>query len=228
MLKRSEVYSPQLKYQILYEYENDDYTIKELCKKHGISDRTFYDWKIKYERYGLEGLENSKAKRIYSAKMKVMAVEDYLSGKGSLTEIIYKYDISSRSVLSRWIKKYNSHSILEDTRKGEKYSMTKGRKTTLKERIEIVQSALANNKNYHEVSQNYQVSYQQVYQWVRKYEKGGWESLKDRRGHKKDQTELTADDKMKLKLRKIEKENEHLRAENAFLKKLKEVERRCD
>ncbi|WP_207225836.1 helix-turn-helix domain-containing protein, partial [Aeribacillus pallidus] len=32
----------------------------------------------------------------------------------------------------------------------------------------------------------YEVSYQQVYQWVKKYENGGEEALKDKRGRKKD------------------------------------------
>ncbi len=63
--------------------------------------------------------------------------------------------------------------------------MTKGRKTTWKERIEIVQDALENGKNYHKTAEKHQVSYQQVYQWVRKYEAGGWDALKDRRGRSK-------------------------------------------
>ena len=104
--------------------------------------------------------------------------------------------------------------------------MTKGRKTTWKERIEIVQDALENEKNYQQTAENHQVSYQQVYQWVRKYEDGGWDALKDRRGRSKNEDELTPEEKTKLEIRRIKKENERLRAENAFLKKLEEIERR--
>ncbi|WP_144242964.1 helix-turn-helix domain-containing protein [Neobacillus sedimentimangrovi] len=94
------------------------------------------------------------------------------------------------------------------------------------ERIEIVQDALGNGKNDQQTAEHHQVSYHQVYQWVRKYEAGGWDALKDRRGRSKNEEELTPEEKMKLVIRRIEKENERLRAENAFLKKLEEIERR--
>lgn len=76
------------------------------------------------------------------------------------------------------------------------------------------------------VAETYGVSYQQVYQWVKRYEDGGDEALKDRRGRKKTEQELSPEEKMKLEMKKLEKENERLRAENAFLKKLDELERR--
>ena len=69
------------------------------------------------------------------------------------------------------------------------------------------------------------MSYQQVYSWVRKYEAGGWDALKDGRGRLKKEEELTTEEKTKIEMRRIQKENERLRAENAFLKKLEEIER---
>ncbi|WP_339228426.1 helix-turn-helix domain-containing protein [Oceanobacillus sp. FSL K6-2867] len=54
--------------------------------------------------------------------------------------------------------------------------MTKGRKTNWKERIKIVQDTLANDKNYQQTAEIRKVSYQQVYQWVRKYEANGWDA----------------------------------------------------
>ncbi|WP_412679653.1 helix-turn-helix domain-containing protein [Brevibacillus choshinensis] len=73
---------------------------------------------------------------------------------------------------------------------------------------------------------HYQVSYQQVYQWVKKYEDGGQDALLDRRGRKKPEEELTETDQEKLAMKKLEYENERLRAEIAFLKKLQEFQRR--
>ncbi len=104
--------------------------------------------------------------------------------------------------------------------------MTKGRQTTWVERIEIVMDCIGNGKDFKKTAEAYEVSYQQVYQWVRKYENGGDEALKDNRGRKKEETELTPEDKIKLQMRKLERENERLRAENLFLKKLEEIERR--
>ncbi|MEK5271113.1 MAG: hypothetical protein C6W54_15845 [Bacillaceae bacterium] len=65
-----------------------------------------------------------------------------------------------------------------------------------------------------------------VYQWVKKYENGGEEALKDKRGRKKEEAELSPEEKMKLEMKKLERENERLRAENLFLRKLEEIERR--
>jgi transposase len=47
-----------------------------------------------------------------------------------------------KQVLQQWIKKYNGHRELKATGIRRTYSMTKGRKTTFEERIEIVQDAL--------------------------------------------------------------------------------------
>ncbi|MFB9828622.1 helix-turn-helix domain-containing protein, partial [Lederbergia wuyishanensis] len=81
-------------------------------------------------------------------------------------------------------------------------------------------------KNYHQVSELFKVSYQQVYQWVKKYEKDGEYGLKDKRGHHKTELELPPEEKVQLEMKRLERENERLRAENAFLKKLEEIERR--
>jgi len=226
MPNKHKFYSSQFKYEVLEAYKSEDYTIVELCSKYGIADVTFYDWLKKYERYGFKGLEDSRTWKSYSKELKQAAVKDYLSGKYSQREIVYMYEISSTSVLRRWIRKYNGHRELKDTEKRRTTSMTKGRRTTWKERIEIVQDALANGKNYQQTAENHQVSYQQVYQWVRKYEAGDWDALQDRRGRSKSEEELTPEEKIKLEMRRIEKENERLRAENAFLKKLEEIERR--
>ncbi|TCS78633.1 helix-turn-helix protein [Tepidibacillus fermentans] len=83
-------------------------------------------------------------------------------------------------------------------------------------------------KNYQMAAETYKISYQQVYQWVKKYEDGGEEALRDRRGRKKEEQELTPEEKMRLEIKKLERENERLRAENEFLKKLEELERRRD
>ncbi|MCM3025259.1 helix-turn-helix domain containing protein, partial [Weizmannia ginsengihumi] len=66
---------------------------------------------------------------------------------------------------------------------------------------------MENGKDYQEAANTYNVSYQQVYQWVRKYEDGGDEALKDRRGNKKEEAKLTPEEKIKLQMKKVEREN---------------------
>ncbi len=222
----NKIYSSQFKYEVVTAYKNEDYTVKELTERYQIPKVTLYKWVEIFDKDGEKGFEYSSTWKSYSKEVKLAAVLDYTSGEYSQYEIVRKYEISSRSVLQRWISKYNSHRELKDTSKGRTSSMTKGRQTTWVERIEIVMDCIGNGKDFKKTAEAYEVSYQQVYQWVRKYENGGDEALKDNRGRKKEETELTPEDKIKLQMRKLERENERLRAENLFLKKLEEIERR--
>ena len=63
--------------------------------------------------------------------------------------------------------------------------MTKGRKTTFEERVEIVQYCIAHDHNYIKTAEKYQVSYQQARSYTIKYESGGVEALRDNRGKRK-------------------------------------------
>ena len=224
MSKRSK-HSAEEKYEILIEYEKGMGSIQDIVTKHNICVTTFYDWIYNYRKYGLDGLKESRVWRRYSKELKEKAVQDYISGKYSQGEIVKLYEIADRSVLKRWINSYNSHREILGTAKGMKKSMTKGRNASLEEKIEIVLYCTANKNDYHGAAELYNVSYQQVYQWVKKYELGGEIALMDRRGRNKDEDELTDEKKIKLAMKKLEMENERLRAENAFLKKLEELER---
>lgn len=79
----------------------------------------------------------------YSKELKLSAIKDYDSGHYSQRDIIKKYNIPSTSVLRRWIKNYNGHRKIKDTGEGRNQSMTKGRSTTWKERIDIVYYCLS-------------------------------------------------------------------------------------
>lgn len=214
------------KLKIIKALEDGSHSISELELIYNVHNLSIYDWIYKYEKYGVDGLKESSSWKGYPKEIKLAAVQDYLSGDYSTREITRKYELSSTSVLRRWIKKYNSHRELKDTSKGRTDSMTKGRKTTWNERVQIVLECLGNGKDYQSTAEAYKVSYQQVYQWVKKYEDGGDEALKDKRGRKKEETELTPEEKTELHLKRLERENERLRAENLFLKKLEEIERR--
>ena len=85
---------------------------------------------------------------------------------------------------------------------------------------------LQHEKNYDLTARCFNVSYQQVYQWTKKFETNGEEGLKDKRGKRQDEPELTPEEKTQREIKRLELENERLRAENAFLKKLEEIERR--
>jgi transposase len=103
--------------------------------------------------------------------------------------------------------------------------MVKSRKTTLDERIEIVGYCIANNKDYGKAIEQYGVSYQQIYGWVRKYAKSGPDGLVDNRGKRKDSASMTEVERLRAQLKLKEAENLRLQMENELLKKLEALER---
>ncbi len=223
MSKKNQYSAPE-KLAILHELEKGS-TFAYVASKYNVCKTTLKRWRHCYELYGYEGLEIQTYNRSYSAELKLQAVLDYLSGNYSQNEVIDKYKIASRTQLIGWINKYNSLSCLKSYKDGGR-TMTKGRLTNWKERIDIVLYCLSHNHDYQNTSETYQVSYQQVYQWVKKYEDGGEDALKDGRGRNKAPEELNEAERQKNALKKLEYENERLRAENALLKKLQELERR--
>lgn len=225
MSKKNE-YNAAEKLAIIQELEAGSGSRTKVAQKYSISVTTLVKWRHQHQLYGMEGLEIRSQNNSYSAELKLQAVQDYLSGQYSQYEIIDKYRIASRTQLQSWIDKYNSHSSLRSYKNGGARTMTNGRSTTWEERIEIVQYCLSHNRDYQGAAEKYKVSYHQVYQWVKKYEAGGEDGLKDGRGKQKAPEELTEADRQKLAMKKLEHENERLRAENALLKKLQELERR--
>lgn len=216
-MPRKSKYTTEEKYKILMEYADGISTIREITTKYDINDDTYFIWRYNFDKYGINGLRESKTSKKYSKELKDRAVSDYLSGDYSLRKLARKCEISSKEVLRGWINRYNGHRELTVTGKGMSRSVTKGRSTSWKERIEIVQFCIAHYNDYQYAAKTYLVSYQQAYQWVRKYELDGEEALMDRRGRKKDEEELSPEDRMKLAVKKLQVENERLRAENAFL-----------
>ena len=218
-------YSFEEKMKVIRAYESG-ISKARLCRQFGLSESTLKQWLILYKSFGETGLKPRSRWNSYSKELKLSAIKDYLSGRLTPSEIIIKYSISDRSVLRDWLKKYNGHGEVPKGLKERRDPMTKGRKTTLKERVEIAQQCIASGKDYQGTAETYKVSYNQVYQWVKKYEAGQEEALRDGRGRKKADEELTNEERLKLEIKRIEKENERLRAQNALLKKLDEIERR--
>lgn len=223
-MSKANLYSAAQKLAILKELEMGQIAQSAILQKYDINNTTLRRWRHRHKLYGYEGLEVRTHNRCYSVELKLQAVKDYLSGNYSQLEVMDKYKIASSTQLMSWVNKYNGHSYLKSYKTEGANTMTKGRSTDWKERIDIVLYCLSNNHDYQKASETYKVSYQQVYQWVKKYEVGGEETLKDGRGRKKAPEELSEADKQKIAMKKLQYENERLRAENALLKKLQELE----
>ena len=99
--------------------------------------------------------------------------------------------------------------------------MTKGRKTTQEERAQIVAFCIEHGKDYGLTAETYQVSYQQIYSWVRKYETSGVNGLADRRGKTKPVDELTEAERLRQENRMLQAKLKDKEMEIALLKKLR-------
>ena len=160
----------------------------------------------------------------YSPELKIAAVKSYLKGEGSYEILKEKYKLRSSTQLKNWVLWYNGHREFKERSgaKGEIY-MTKGRKTTQEERAKIVAFCIEHNYDYGLTVETYKVSYQQIYAWVRKYEEGGVDKLKDNRGKTKPAEEMTEIEKLKAEMKILEAKNRQLEIENEFIKKLQEL-----
>lgn len=215
-----------VKINAIEEYLKGLISINKIATTLNVHPSSVEAWIRKYKTFGPEGVINKSKNINYSEKTKLAAVTDYLNGGGSLNEICIKYRISARGILQQWIKKYNGHNRLKTSYSKGVNVMTNGRKTTYEERVEIVSFCIANDKDYNLTANKFEVSYQQVYGWVKKYESIGPQGLVDRRGKHKKYEELNETQKISAQLKLLEAENRRLKIENEFLKKLEEIERR--
>lgn len=217
--------TPNEKVMLIKKYLAGEISVAEACTIAKIKHQSFRAWLRIYMQEGSSGLINDGHNRKYCKEMKINAVELYLAGEGSLNEICEKYKIRSKTQLLYWIKLYNSGKNLTEIAGGSR--MSKPRKTTLEERIKIAKECIEAGHNYKEIAEKYNVGYQQVYIWVKKFVDKGKDGLQDRRGRRKmNQEPRTAEEEAQVRIAKLEHENYLLRMERDLLKKVKELERR--
>ena len=219
-------FSYEEKVKIVSEYIDGTYGFLEICRRYNINQGSLKNWKRLYETFGWSGLKTGSKTTYYSRETKEAAVKDYLSHELTFQEILKKYQIRSGTQLKKWIKKYNGCEILKSSETGGNLIMTKGRKTTFDERIEIVQYCIAHDHNYAETAKKYQVSYQQARSYTVKYESNGVEALRDNRGKRKHPDTMSELEKLRAEVKILRVEKERAEMEVAFLKKLEEIERR--
>ena len=198
----------------------------EAARRVGVDESSIRGWIAKYKSEGSYGLWQTEKNRVYSEGLKLQAVTEYLAGSGSLREICKKYKIRSKSQLMDWIKVYNSGRDFKHKMSGGS-RMKSTRKTTQEERVQIAKECIENGDNYGEIAIKYQVSYQNVYSWVKKYRELGEAGLEDRRGQRTAQQEpRTEEERLRIENAQLKHELYLARMERDLLKKLEEIERR--
>ena len=218
-------YPAELKMRIAKEYLCEEVSYRFLAFKYGVGKRSIEVWVKKYQAQGDLGFAVWCGNRQYTSAFKTNCVEAVMRGEGSVDDIVAKYNISGRSVLLRWIKRYNANKELEDyDPKREVYMADARRKTTLEERKEIVEYCIAHDKDYKGTAAFYDVSYSQVYNWVRKYLSEGEEGLVDKRGHHKTDDEVDELERLRRENLRLKRQLEERDMVVELLKKVKEFE----
>ena len=226
-MSRKARYTVEDKVRAAERYLRGEASASTLAAEMGMGRRgrdSILEWAASYRENGIEGFHLKKGNSSYTAEEKQQAVEEYLQGRGTLREICRKHRILDKRTLRQWIKVYNSNRELRDYSPRPEVYVAMRKKTTKEERQEIVRYCLEHGKDYKGTAARYEVSYSQVYQWVRSYEERGEAGLEDRRGKRKsddevDELERLRRENMRLKARL--QESERL---NLLLKKVKEFE----
>lgn len=180
-------FSKEIKLNAVKEYVSGGISFHKLARKYGSDSKSVQRWYYNYQMFGEEAFEGTHHSPNYSADFKKQVVSEYLACGTTYKDVALKYGIYAPTTVLQWVKQYNNHVGLTDSRTEGVFHMVNGngRKTTLEERIKIVEYCIQNKYNYAETAKKYNVSYQQVYSWVHRYKEKGLDGLTDRRGKKK-------------------------------------------
>ena len=213
--------------ELLYGYQKTESGLKVYADMHHVNQNTMTRWIRQFLLHGLEGVRHRSFNHRYSLNTKIEAVKEYQAGFPG-EKIIEKYDIRSLSQLKQWSIQYNNDELKTKSRKRVRKM---GRKVSFEEKCKIVQWVLDHDNDYQGATIQFNVSYQRVYSWVRKYHEAAdsWEALKDNRGHRKPQKaleEMTEKERLEAEIKRLKKINREMELEITFAKKLVEIRNR--
>ena len=157
----------------------------------------------------------------YSWEFKMECVEKYLQGEWAETPEYAGSQNTFHHKIVEWTRRYKLYGV-----DGLKHKPM-NKDWTAEERFELVSQVLA-GKSSSSVAIEAGISDGLLYTWVRKYKQFGYDGLELRKERKPKDPDMSKKTKPKdlqqsdyEKLKLLERENEYLRAENAYLKKLR-------
>lgn len=227
---RKPKYTIEQKVSVCETYLSGKSSAKALARNLGLGkggDCKVREWSKMYKEHGPSIFYPKAHNQKYTKEFKEKVIAEYLNGEGSLEDLQVKYRISRHETIRQWVIKYTKGEEIRDyLPRPEVYKMKARRDTTLEERIEIVKHCLQHDHNYKETAALYNCNYSQVRNWVLKYEKDGEDGLKDKRGKRKQEEELTDLEKAERRIKQLEREKEELARRVELLKKAEEFEGR--
>ena len=218
-------YSALEKLTFIEEFRKSGMPRRTFAREYGINKDLFKRWVDRYDRDGIEGLQEARHNNHYSKALKLEAVLTYLTGQYSQADVALKFGLRSQKQLLDWVSKYNEDKTVTASPSKRQVPIM-SRKTSFEERVSIVEYITKDKHSYNETAKHFGISYQQARSWVLKVRQGGYESLIDNRGHRKNQSELTDLDKANLRIRELESQIEDQKLYAAFIKKWQELQRK--
>ncbi|QLE66828.1 transposase [Furfurilactobacillus rossiae] len=166
----------------------------------------------------------------FTFEFRTKVVTEYLTGKSS-TSLAKEYGVSNDATVLNWVHLFQRYGL-----DGLKHrSMDQDYSSHFK--IDVLNWKEQNHASLPVTALHFNLSSPStIWQWARRFKKLGIEGLERKRGNPKAMTKhknkraknqsapASKDDKAKLK--QLEKENEMLRIENSFLKKLDALARK--
>lgn len=196
-------YTPEFRAKIAQEYLNGNCSRKDLSKKYNIPESTIRDWINVYKTHGINAFINTNGNKQYTKDFKIQCVEAVLKGESSVLDVVSQYQISSSHMLREWISLYNANRELK----------------------EIVDYCINHNRDYKGTASICNVSYSQVYSWVKKYDVQGDDGLTDRRGRHKTDEEVNELERLRRENIRLKRQLQEKDMLNELLKKVQELER---
>ena len=159
----------------------------------------------------MEKIKRKNQHHSYADKLRV--IELYEQFKGST--IISRELQISRTVVKSWIRLYQSKGVAAFDKQPNKVLSIE-----LKE--QVVRDVLNNSLSYPAAALKYHISQSTAYQWVQLVKQEGFSSLKQtKRGRPTQDMARPKKKQPETDLEKLEEELRYLRAENAYLKKVR-------
>lgn len=160
-------------------------------------------------------------KQKYSEDQKLAAVLAYSKGQGGLKNIAAQYGVEATS-LSRWVADYRKHGEIGIQDRNEFR-----RRYTPEFKEKVILNLRGDGLSYRQAGVKFNIRrFHAIADWERRYDEGGLEALRDRRGSNavrkphEPNAEVTSDVDDARSRSAMLREINRLRAENAYLKKL--------
>ena len=163
----------------------------------------------------------------FSLEFRIKVVTEYLAGKGS-TFLAKKYGVSNDSVILGWIHRFERRGIdgLKERVPGQRYSS--------QFKVDVLNWRKQNRASLPVTALHFNLSSPStIWQWERQFKESGVAGLERKRGkprnmvkHKKNNPNPMKPQIPAAELKQLKQENQMLKIENEFLKKLDALARK--